>query len=240
MLTKYAQHGFSHTLGCTAVLALVVLASSPAWAVPIEFANVNLLNANQPISFTNNGGVSGTIKGVNIPVTFTFTSQSGLSTADHLATLSLNAANVVTATPAVALGGGVIDQPIVSPTTLAIIENGTGKNLLTMAFTGDLIGQLSGPNASLSGAQVNGNTVNYTSDFGLFGATDKSFILGLATISPELLVGAGGFLANFIANINGQFSANFTPVPEPASVLMFAVGLVGLFAWARKSRRLKA
>ena len=238
-LTDIVRYSGAAALRCAAVLLVASLFGSTAQAVPIEFANVNLVDANQPLRFTNNGGISGTLSALNVSVTFNFTSQSGLSTADHAGTLTLNALSTPTLTPASA-AGGLLNQPISSPITLSITENGTGKNLLTMSFTGDVVGTLGGPNASLSGAQVTGQTVVFTSDFGSFGMSNKSFIMGLATLSPPLSIGPGGFSNNFIANVNGQFSAEFTPIPEPATVALFAVGLAGVAAAARrKARRMR-
>lgn len=234
MPTIHLRDFITTKLPCVAVLLAVVISSSTAQAVPIQFANFNLVNASQPLTFTNNGGTSGTIAALSVPVTFNFTTQSGLSTADHAASLTLNLLGTTTATPATLLGGGFLDQPFGSPLILSIIEDGTGKNLLTMNFTGDLLGRPGSPNASLSGAEQTGQVVGFTSDFGFFAPATKSFNLGLATISAPLSVGPGGFLSGFVANVNGQFSADFTPVPEPSTVALLAVGLVGFVIAARR------
>ena len=174
--TKIARYPVTATLQGIAVLLALTLVGSSAEAVPIEFANFNLLNANQPLTFTNNDGASGTIAALGVPVTFNFTSQSGLSTADRAATLTLNALGTTTTVPAIALGAGHLDQPFGSTLILSIIENGTGNNLLTMSFTGDLVGRSGGPNGGLSGADVTGQVVSFTSDFGFFAPIGKSFI----------------------------------------------------------------
>src|SRR5205823_13642888 len=131
------QHWFPIALrGLAALLASLWIASS-AWAAPIEFGDFHLINANQPLSFTNNGGVSAALQALNVPVVFNFTTQSGLSTVDRAATLTINPPPTVL--PAI-VGGSLLDQPI-HPTTLSIIENGTGKNLLSMLATnGELVG----------------------------------------------------------------------------------------------------
>ncbi len=112
--------------------------------------------------------------------------------------------------------------------TMSIIENGTGLNLLTMQFTGDLIGRANTPNASLSGAASTGQAVQFTSSFGSFMQPGNSFVLGLGTITPVFSLGAGGFLSSFSSNMNGQFTANFSSaVPEPAASVLFGLGIAG-------------
>src|SRR5438046_1805939 len=84
------HHSFTLPLrGVAALLASLWVASS-ALATPIEFGNFHLINASQPLSFTNNGGISATLQALNVPVVFNFTVQSGLSTVDRAATLTIN------------------------------------------------------------------------------------------------------------------------------------------------------
>jgi hypothetical protein len=168
-------------------------------------------------------------------VIFNFTAQSGLSTADRSAILTINPPGTLpTLLPAI-VGGSLLDQPI-HPTNFSIIESGTGKNLLTMLSTnGDLVGLNGSSNASLSGAATN----VFSTDFGTFGtSSSENFNFGLATTSVPLSAGPGGFLNSFISNVNGQFSvdsAGFTPnVPEPASAALFGIGLLIIAGLARR------
>jgi hypothetical protein len=218
-------------------LAATVLAAAAAQAAPIELGSFHLLNASQSLSFTNNGGVSASLSAISVPVIFNFTTQSGLSTADHSALLTINPVGTLpTTVPAVA-AGSLLDQPI-NPLRFSIIETGTGKNLLSMSSTGGDITGLSGAvNADLSGT----HTAVYSSDFGTFSAsTAESFNFGVATMSAALSAGPGGFLNSFIANLNGQFSVDstgFIPTPEPASVVLFGMGLFACAAFIRRSER---
>ena len=221
-------------------IAALTLSSTALQAAPIEFATFNLVTANQPFTFTNNGGTSGTLRASNVPVLFDFTSLSGLPTGDHPATLNIIG---TTFTPS-SFSAGNIDQRISGPATLSILENGTGKNLLTLTFTGDVVGSNSSTTATLSGADTAGSTVVFSSDFGTFTPPGNSYNLNLTTLRPFLSTGPGNFLNSFVSNINGSFSANFTPaapvaVPEPGSVaLLTGIGTVGAaFLRRRKQAR---
>jgi hypothetical protein len=199
------------------------------------------LNANQPLSFTNKGGKYGTLHALSVPAVFNFTVQSGLPTVDHAATLTINPPGTLPTFLPALVGGSLLDQPI-DPTNFSIIDNATGKNLLTMlSVNGDLVGLNGSVNASLSGASTN----VFSSDFGTFApSSSESFNLGLATMSVPLSVGPGGFLNSFVSNVNGQFSVDstgFIPIngPEPASGILFGLGLLTFAARARRkaSRR---
>src|SRR4051794_23305887 len=142
--TTVTQAGVRRWLTAPLVVAALAVAA-PASAGAVEFADFNAPGANQPFKFTNNGGTSGTIS-ASTPVTFNFTAASGLSTDDRQATLTITGN---TFTPAVPLGS-LIDQRISGLASLSLIEIGTGKNLLSLAFTGDLIGKNNSPSASLT------------------------------------------------------------------------------------------
>jgi hypothetical protein len=235
-LTHYHSLATTARRGAMALLICLCAASS-ALATPIELGNFHLLNANQPLSFTNNV-VSATLQALSVPVVFNFTAQSGLSTVDRAATLTINPPPI--ASPATG-SGSFLDQPI-HPTTLSIIANSTGKNLLSMLATnGELVGISGAQNASLSGA----STSVFTSDYATFSAPfTQSFNLGLATLSVPLSVGSGGFLSSFTSNLNGQFtvdSAGFIPVPEPTSAALFGIGIMAIaIRGLRRKQRLAA
>ena len=213
-----------------------MLVGTAARAAPIQFADFHLVNATQPLTFTNNGGVSATLQAISVPVVFNFTTQSGLPTTDHAATLTISP--LPTTLPAI-VAGTLLDQPIHPSLDLSITESGTGKNLLTMISTGgDLVGFSGGVTGSVSGM----NSSVYSSDFGTFNSpVSESYNLGLATLSVPLSVGPGGFLNSFAANVNGQFSVDsggFTPkLPEPATAALFGMGALAVAALAASKRR---
>jgi hypothetical protein len=190
-----------------------------------NFADFTDLSGTRPFSFTNNS-TSATIAtsvgtSSSIPVTFDFTTPTGLSTAPRAAMLTITGS---TSTPASNPGGNV-DQPITTA-TLSITENSTGKNLLSMTFTGILAGIASSPNAQLSGADTNSQTVTFTSDYLTFTPPGNSYALSLAAVTPALSIGPGSFLGSFQADITGQFTGN--AVPEPVSMGLLALAPLAL------------
>lgn len=213
-----------------APLAVVAMMAASASAAPVEFADFNSPANGQAFRFTNNGGTSGSISVASAPINFNFTAATGLSTADRSALLTITGN---TFTPATALGGGFIDQPISNISTLSITSG--GQNLLTMTFTGDIIGR--NANASLLGSDTSGQVVQFTSDFLTFQQPGNSYNLSLAAISPNLSIGAGGFLNSFLASINGQFTANIVSVPAPGSIAMFGTGIAAALVVATQRKR---
>ena len=201
----------------TFVAGVCLVLAGAAQGAAYNFAVFTDLSGTRPFSFTNNS-TNATISTSpsSIPVTFDFTTPTGLSTAPRAATLTITGS---TSTPASNPGGNV-DQPITSA-TLNIIENSTGKNLLSMTFTGILAGIAGSPNAQLSGADTNSQTVTFSSDYLTFTPPGNSYALSLAAVTPALSVGPGSFLSSFQADITGQFTGN--AVPEPVSLALFAL-----------------
>jgi hypothetical protein len=247
-MLQSAQQLSAAALRAAVAVVASLMVGSVAHAALFQFADFHLINANQPLSFTNNSPTaSATLQALGVgvpppgvPVVFNFTSQSGISTVDRAATLMINPIGTLPTTMAAIVSGSLLDQPI-NPLTFSIIETATGKNLLTMSATsGDLIGITGSATGSLGGTKTN----VYTSDYATFGSSaSESFNFGLGTISPPLSVAANGFLNSFVANVNGQFSvdnAGFTPkVPEPASAALVGIGLLSITVVTALKRRRK-
>jgi hypothetical protein len=238
---------------CSGAILFVVLCcligvtGGTASAAAYNFATFTETSSSQPFSFINNDGgndaviIVGAVPvlGIGVDVTFNFTAGTGLSTADHDASLAIfTGGGPSTGTPVSTLSNGLVDQPIAGYTLLRLTDGATGKNLLTMNFNGDLVGRPGTPSAFLSGsdsgpvpAGSESALVEFTSDFLTFQG-GNSYGLSLAAITPDLSVGPGGFLNSFTADLTGQFSGNATAVPEPASL-----GVLGLIALTLVRRR---
>lgn len=237
----FRKHMSTRALGLGLAVALL-MATATAQAASVPFAQFQQTTGS-PVNFTNSGGALGTLtlSPPAVPVTFNFLGTSGLPTADRAAVMTLNALSLTPATNA----GGVLVQPINGPANaITFTEVGTGKNLLTMIFTGNILGFAGSSNAQLSGDLALGNTVIYTSDYLTFGgpgSNEASYLIGLPQVTPALSIGAGGFLNSFSANAFGSFSSGIAFVPEPASVVMMGSGAaLPLWLLLRRRKRVHA
>ncbi len=232
-------------VGVYLALATVALAAQPtAQAASSTFAQFTQAVAGSPFNF-NNQTTDASILVANTPVNFNF--LSGPDTSTRSATLSVTAVTNAPATSTPIAGSNFLDQPINgsgNPTSdvLKIVDNATGKTLLALTFTGDILGFQNDQTGQLSGSTSRGNTVTYSSDFGTFAQGTNSYSLGLTSINPVLSIGPGGFLNSFISSVNGSFRGTFQPmpssVPEPASVAMFGTGILATALLGSQRKRL--
>jgi len=228
-----------------AMAALAMTAQSAAQAAPATFAQFTQAQTGSPFQFTNNT-TSATlgITTVTTPVNFNF--LSGPDTTSHAATLTLTAVTNAPATSTSIAGSNFLDQAVngggnPNNDVLKITDNATGKTLLSLTFTGDILGFQNDSTAQLSGNSARGNTVTFSSDYGTFAAGANSYALGLTSINPVLAIGPGGFLNSFVSSVSGSFRSTFQPtgaVPEPASVAMFGTGLLATAVLASQRKRL--
>lgn len=232
-------------LAATFALAALALAlQASAQASPTTFAQFTQAAPGTPFALNNavSFGQAG-IQGSSTQVYFNFTGASGQSTVVHNATLLLQAATSVPATSATLGGNTYLDQSInANNDVLTIIDNNTGKTLLSLTFTGDIVGKQNDTSASLSGSNdpvAGGDTVTYSSQFVNFAPGVNSYLLGLTSISPSLSIGPGGFLNSFTSSITGSFAGTtLAAVPEPVSVAMFSTGILATVILATQRKRL--
>jgi hypothetical protein len=153
-----------------------------------------------------------------------------------VATITLTSTAETVAT----FAGPFLSQPIDGATdTLTFTRVSDNANLLTVTFTGNITGFDGDNSATLSSNTAFGDTLTYTSAFLDFsGTTSRSMGLNLAGIDPVFTQSGNGFLDSFTTDLTGGFASSPTPtvVPEPASIVLFGLGAIGLFIAARRRR----
>lgn len=254
----------SRVLAASIVGLLPLAYAATAKAVnptPVTFAQFQEAttgsNANQFVYNDNGAGnatfgtSAGGVFGGSIPVTFSFLTVVGVLPADlqgiQDATLTLTSSTDNAVTPA--FGGslgvqainGTADFPdvlTITRTTPAAEGGGARTNLLTMTFSGSLLGLVNGRTPQLSGNTPT-DQVSYSSDFLDFSTSKEenfslTFTSWTSTNQGGLQLANDGNFASAIAAGTGTFDDMPAPsVPEPASGL----GIVGMFSLLGGRRR---
>lgn len=234
-----------------AAIGLAIL--SPGMARAQEIASFFAFG--RPLSYTSTGG-SATLMANSSNVIFGF-DTGPLSDIPIDATLSYMATTSSSVEPdAVPISGNSQLIADTSPGAItftadeAVSAGGTsiaaGDTLLTVSFTNALLRPDTNTTASIQAADgeaaVAGppiQTVNISSPVLGISFIDESFSLALNSIQPALSVPTSdGFFNDFTSQFAGSFSG---AIPEPASLALFGVGLIGLpTALAVRRRRAKA
>jgi MYXO-CTERM domain-containing protein len=236
------------------VVGLGLASAAHAASSPVTFAQFHEAvagggNANL-IAYTD-GSTSSGLSATSVPVTFSYESITGLPAAmqgPQAATLSLTSS---TGSPVLLLAPYAFQSfNEFAGDTLTITRdtpfNGF-SNLLTMSFTGELIGGLSGGSASLTGqtsAPV-GDQITYSSDFLDFGTPGAmDYTLGFTSWTSSDGNGievdnSTGFLSSATAAMTGTFDVATVPgignhLPEPSAGVLGFFGLCGLLAMRRR------
>lgn len=248
---------------------LIPMASSvQAATAPVTFAQVieSTANGNPNVfAYLDNGPGTGAEFGTDVggvfgaaaPAEFTFLSVLGSLPADLAgvqdATISLTSST----TSPVTVSGPFGDEPIngsgtevdvlkITRDTPAAEGGGARTNLLTMTFTGQLLGAIGGATPQLSGNSALGDTVTYSSDFLSFAqSTEQDFSVTFSSWGPAvppppgLSVATDGFYNDATAAGAGtfDFQGNATRMPEPGSVSLIVLGSAALLAGGRRSGR---
>jgi hypothetical protein len=255
-----------HVLAGIATLAFVLSITTQTKANTISFAQFTEASPGGNLFAYNDNGVGndsqfgtsvgGGPLGAAIPVNFTYLTVAGPVPADltgnQAATVSMTSSSI---TPVVTgfggafgdqqfFGGGTVSNTIsITRDTPAAEGNGTRTNLLTVTFTGQLIGPLGGRTPQFNAdSSVAGYTVNYTSDFLTFSqSTEQDFSLTFSSWFSNndgngLEVNAlDDFFASATASGTGTFDANaMVGTPEPAAFWLASLALFALVGIRRK------
>jgi len=212
-------------IALTSVFALA--AAQAASAAPIlTFGQVG---SGTPITATNNGAGSTTIVGTNVAIDITGIA-GGVGTGPAFLTLGATSTNA-----AAPVGVNGVIQNYSGTFCITSLAGCLGTNYLSGSFTDVALGQ--GTSLVLAAAQPT-DTVSFTSAVIPLNLLDlpRALAFGFAGVNPAVSI-VNGSIGSFTSSVAGTFSAEASPVPEPASLLLFGSGLVAV---ARRLRRRSA
>jgi PEP-CTERM motif-containing protein len=218
-----------------AATALVAIAAIPAAANATTILSFGQALGGDPITATANAATGVThIDTVNTQVTVTQIIGNPLLISPQLFTLH------ATSVGPASLVGGKVNQAFNG--SFSILAG--SQNILSGTFSDALFG--SGTALTLSASDANpGESVSFTSNvipIAQLNSPDGISLSFADVFPPASLVGTGCAgvapctVAGFTSSVTGTFSATVVATPEPASLALLGVGLLGLGFVANRKR----
>lgn len=206
------------------VLALATLMATTAYAHAVVILTFGQSASTQAITATENGAQTATtLSAVDVPIGITQI-ENGVPVN---AFFDLSAASDGSAVPI--LGGTA--QKFSGSFSINSLANNTGTNYLSGTFSDVTFG--TGPGGALSvGAPP--DSLVFTSSVITTLNLPAAIGLGFANVLPAFEQ-VGDSIGSFTSSVSGTFSAS--AVPEPTSIALMGVGLLGLTLVARKRRQ---
>lgn len=224
-------------LACAIFGAFFSASALSAQAQTTTFAQFFERNGTQDFVFTNNAANAtfNTVSGGS-PILFIYQNITGLNAAlQGGQNAHLFITTTTTTTPAT-LTVNTLNQPLNQVVVISILRDtpapvGTGArtNLLTATISAaTAVPSLAGPNTGNSAnftVTTPDNTITFTSDFVSFAATtQRNLGLSFSSVTPQLALGAGGFLQSFTAAGAGTFASNPPPIVAGTTAASVIVG----------------
>lgn len=203
-------------------VALAALLTSSALAHADVILTFGQTGGTPIVATANAAGTQTTIRAINAGIDVTEI-LAGVSTPAP-AFFDLNIASIDFAQP---LGAGA-SQHYSGSFSITSGSGDTGTNYLSGSFTDILVGV--GPSGDIAvGAPP--DTINFTSDVISVLSLPSAIALSFAGVKPAIHID-NETIASFTSSVSGTFSAS--PVPEPASLAILGMGVLGIAAFARR------
>jgi hypothetical protein len=211
---------------------LALMAGPLLMAAAAHADEIGIAGASGSITFTSNGNgtLSFTTAGFTATGTASFQSPSGTVVATGSASYGAMGASTGTES------GGVF--PITPPVTESFTYSDTSGDSLSGTITWPAIrDNTTSPsfdvNALLSIATSSGSST-FTKDFPVGGSVETDFTLSGTVTLASLAAMSAGSAATFSFSSGQVSAAPVSVVPEPSSLVLFGIGVLGFGFWARR------